>query len=149
MQAPNALVISPNGDQRLLPLTQEMVMLAPRTPEWEFHAAKPPKRWDLRFVVEDVRGQPVEVDANTWEYVLLKASDGLYDVAVHAPSIDDLDQETKQLAAEVAIEGVVGETARLRHIGGVEVVGQFNDLDRRKSTKLKYLGDHLKSLISS
>lgn len=138
----------PSGDKQLLQLTKEIVSIAPEIPEWEFHGAKPPKEWDLRFVVEDRRGKPVAVDASNWEYVLLKLPEGSFNVMVRAENLKDLDNDTKQVAAEIAVEGVVGEMTRLHRIAGVEVVREFNDIDRRKSTILKHLGDHLRSLTS-
>jgi hypothetical protein len=149
LEKPNALVISPNGDSDLLGLTREVVALSPRLADWEFHPAKPPKQWDLRFVVEDVDGTPVEVDANAWEYVLLRFPDGTFDIVVCAPNLEDGHQETRQRAAEVAIEGVLGEICKIEHVGGIEPVTAFEDKHKGKATNLKHLAAHMRSLLSA
>jgi len=148
LEKPNALVISPNGDSDLLGLTREIVALSPRLPDWEFHPAKPPKQWDLRFVVEDVDGTPVKVDANDWEYVLLRFPDGTFDIVLCAPNLEGVHEDTRQLAADVAVEGVLGEIRKLQYVRRVEAVTGLEEKHRGKCTKLKHLSHHLGSLVT-
>ncbi len=58
---PNALAISPSGQKDRLVITTEIVAAAPECPGWEFHPAKPPKNWDLKFFVEGYTGRPAIV----------------------------------------------------------------------------------------
>jgi hypothetical protein len=143
---PNALVLSPGGSMKLLDLTREIVGIAPELPDWEYHYAKPPKKWRLQYVVHDAEDKPVPIDASEWEYVLLKLPDGTFDVVVRAPNLQDMHEDVRQMAAEVAVEGMVGELSRLRHIAGIEVVIEWKEKYRGKATPLRHLGDHLQSL---
>jgi len=145
---PNALVISPGGTKERLQLCEEIVSVAPEIPEWEFHSVKPPKQWTLRFTVEDGRGNRLEIDASDWEYVLLKMPDGTFDLVIRAQNIPRLDEELRQVAAEVAVDGIVGESLRLRYIVDVDVVTEFDERHRQKATCIKHLGRHLISLVS-
>jgi hypothetical protein len=56
------LAISPNGDERALPLTQAIVSAAPSVPGWEFLPHRPKKSWDLHFEIEGDSG-PIDIDA--------------------------------------------------------------------------------------
>jgi len=146
LERPNALVISPNRNKMLLEISKRMVSLAPVHAEWEFCYAKPPKKWKLRFSVENTDGSRFDVDANEWEYVLLGFPDGTFDVTVCAPNLQEVTEKLRELAAEVSIEGVVGEMGMLRCITEIEVVTTFDEEHQGRSNSLQHLADHLSSL---
>ena len=83
----NALTISPSGRPEWLAVTTAIVNAAPDCDGWEFHPAKPPKDFDLRFTFEDRHGRPVDVDASGWQYVLLELPGGAFDIVVRTPSL--------------------------------------------------------------
>ncbi len=122
--APNALAISPNGQQKLLSMTHEIVCAAPKCDGWEFHSAKPPKNWNLRFVLEDDEARPVEIDANEWQYALLRFPDGTCDIVVQANNLP-YDEDLRHRAADIAVEGELGERAMLQFVQSLEVVVEF------------------------
>lgn len=142
----NALVVSPGGDKALLALTRGIVAAAPEIPNWEIHAAKPPKQWDFKFSVDRRNGDAATIDASGWEYVLLRFPDGSYQVELRAPDLMDLDEETRVVAAELAVEGTVGEATRLELIAGIDVLPAFEEDQAHKATNLKHLRDHLRVL---
>ena len=142
----NALVISPAGAPELLHLTEEVVKYAPALPEWEFHSAKPPKAWSLRFTLEGVDGASIDIDARSWEYVLFRDPDGKLDVLVHAPDLETVAEDLRLTAAEIAVEGVVGERVRLGRVGEIEVATHLDEELRDRATSLEELAAHVRSL---
>jgi len=144
----NALAFSPNGRKELLSVTKQIVALAPTCVGWEFHPAKPPKNWDLRFVVEDKHGNQVEVDATGWQYALLKFPDGTFDIVVHAPNLPD-DEDIRYQAADIAVEGQLGEQTMLQLIQNLDVVDEFEDDLVGKGNSVTVLAEHLASLLKS
>jgi hypothetical protein len=149
LMKPNALVISPNGDKDLLGLTTVIVQAAPETADWEFHCAKPAKSWNMQFRIHASDGSTVGIDATDWTYVLLEFPEGPFDLIVCAENLRDLASDTRQAALEIAVEGIIGEMARLQCIDAIDVVSELSDVDRRRSTLFKHLADHLNSLRHS
>ena len=125
--AENAFTLSPGGDRELLAETQTIVDAAPVVPGWEFHSAKPPRKWEPRFALHDADGEPFEVDATGWRCALLIYADGTHEVVVEAPNLASLPQDYQRWAAELALDGLLGERRRLEVIDDVTVVAEFSD----------------------
>jgi hypothetical protein len=147
--APNSsdsiLVISPGGRAELLPETKKVVDLAPACPGWRFFSAIPPKQWDRRFFMNDSEGTRVAVDASQWRYVLHKYPDGVFDIVIYAPDLAPLAEQDRITAAEIVLDGELGEEARLSLIDGIEIV--VAPVDRSvKTTPIAHVGDHLRRL---
>lgn len=128
--AENAFVLSPGGDRALLAEARAIVGAAPSLPGWEFHSAKPPKDWKPRFEIQDANGQPFEIDASSWRCVLLRHPDGVHEALVEASNLDSLPNDYRRWAAEITLDGLVGERRRLEIIDEVTVLEKF---DRRES----------------
>jgi len=145
----NALVISPHGDHDLLQNTKQIIAGAKDCEGWEFYYAKPPKEeeWELIFTFETTEGEMVDVDASPWEYTLLKYDDGMLEIIIKAPDLRELDESDKQIAAEIVLDGVLGEEVRMRTICRIEVVDEFDRPYRDKAGNIKYLSEHVKSLL--
>ena len=146
VDAPNALVISPGGNLELLPHTQRIVAEAPSIPDWEFHAAKPPKRWDLRFSFQLPDGRTCNADGRQWRYVLYKFPDGTFDIVIYARELAGCDARSQRLAALIALDGLLGEELRLRRLVEVEVQTDSNLNDDENASELAHLQDHLNRL---
>jgi len=144
---PNALVISPGGHIELLKVTKEIIDLAPDFIEWEFHHAKPPKVWDLKFSIQDENENEIEIDANDWQYVLLKYPDNKFEIILAAAQMQHLSEESKHLAAEIVLDGLLGEQKRMELIDVIDVVRQFEDNHKGKAGSIVNLLKHLDKLI--
>lgn len=135
-----AFVVSPNGNPEKLEITKAIVAAAPKVRGWEIHPAKPPKKWDLRFLIGD---EPI--DARQWRYALTGYNDGeFYDVTILAPDLGELTMKDQRIAGRLVVEGILGERVGLEKIGDVEVVHEANDESRFSS--ISVLSEHLRSL---
>lgn len=143
----NQLVISPAGDLNLLPITKEIVSYVKVIPGWEFHYAKPPKEWNFIFEFERDNGEVINIDASTWQYVLLRYEDGGFEVIIQIHDLDGLNEDGKLVASEILLDGILGEETRILYISYIDVVKSFNNLHMNKSNNIKYLGDHLKTSL--
>jgi hypothetical protein len=140
-----SLVLSPGGDRKLMELTTAMIDTAPDLAGWEFYAAKPPKAWDRRFSVSDEKGNEFEIDAADWSYCLLKHEEG-FEIIIRAPNMEEAPLEIQQTAAEVLIEGEIGEAARVKHVDYITVVKDFEKELENKASPIRALRDHLSQL---
>jgi hypothetical protein len=116
----NALVVTPGGRADLLPLTKQIISRAPACDGWQFYAAKPPKQWNLRFTVE-AGGSEIPIDASSWRHVLYKYPDGLFDIVVLATNESRLSDDIRAMAAEIVVEGQIGEELRIRLVNAIDV----------------------------
>jgi hypothetical protein len=147
----NLLVISPGGDERLLEDTKIIIGTSKACENWEYYYATPPKgkEWNLLFDLETDEGEIVEVDASRWEYTLLEYEDGMFEIIIKALDLPLLDESDKQTAAEILLDGLLGEEVRMRIICGIEIVDEFEKLYKDKAGNIKNLSDHLNQLIKN
>jgi hypothetical protein len=142
----NQLVISPKGDLDLLPYTKEIISYAKNIPGWEFHYAKPPKQWELIFDYEKNNGHRIRIDASRWRYVLLMYDDGMFEIIIQTRDLHELNENEKLTVAEILVDGILGEETRMIDICNLDIVEEFDDDYKNKSSDIKNLYDHFKSL---
>lgn len=142
----NALIISPNGNVDLLQDTKEIVKNAKDCAGWEYYYAKPVKDWELIFDFETSEEEVVEVDASKWEYVLLQYEDGMFEIIIKVSGLRQLNESDKQVAAEVLLDGVLGEETRMQTVCAIDVVEEFDKEYREKASNIRNLPAHLKTL---
>jgi hypothetical protein len=143
------LVISPGGDRDLLPLAREIVAQAPPLPGWEYAPARPPKEWDLRASLEYDGVGTIFLDARGWRYALLKHPDGMFEIEICAPELAYYDEDVKQVAAGIILDGELGEDARLDHIAVIKVVAEFDGRLADSANPLGVLKDQWTELTGS
>lgn len=142
----NALVISPNGDFTMLEYTKKIVARAIPCNDWEYYYAKPPKKWDMKFDYETGNGQNINIDASSWEYVLLRYDDRKFDIKIKPDIFSQIGYEDKLVIAEILLDGILGEEKRMRLINFVDVVREFEAGDKRGINDINTLADHISSL---
>ncbi len=142
----SVLALTPSGDPLLLAETRKIVAIAPDCPGWEFYPAKPPKRWFRRYVLHHEDGSEKTVDASGARYVLLMYPDGVFDVSIADRNLAALPESLRQTAAEVLLDGELGEEGRIALIHSVEVVAEFDEQMQQKSSSIESLGKHLRSI---
>lgn len=133
------LAISPDGDERALPLIQAIVSAAPPVDGWEFLPHRPKKSWDLRFEIEGDSG-PIDIDARTWSFVAYRYPDGLHDLVVSVGDEAKLAPGDRELAVRIAVEGQLGEQALLTKINELEAVVELSTEQVSRSRPLVDLG---------
>lgn len=147
--AENMLVISPAGRIELLSQTEAIISKAPKLDGWEFYPAKPSKKWALVFDLYDESGGSTRIDASSWEYILLKYDDGFFEIIIKASDIEKLDVAERQSAAEILLDGVLGEKTRILTISKIDVVSFFEEKYGNKGSSIKYLAEHIGKLVAN
>ncbi|MGS2764256.1 hypothetical protein [Sinomicrobium sp. M5D2P9] len=142
----NMLIISPGGDIELLEESEKIIKQSPSLVGWEFLSHKPAKNWDFKFSIEDQDNIKRIIDASTWEYVLIKFSDGTYDIVIRANGISKLNSNDKYMATDIVLESILGERMSLRLIKNTELVDSFSKDDFPKKSSIRYLKEHLLKL---
>ena len=132
-QKPWQFVVSPNLDKGLLAKTQEMVAVAPELPDWEFYPTRQPKEWDYRVELNsDDPNQIIEIDASSWEFVLLRYPDGLREVLLYSGNLPTLNKNDRWQAAAIVLESLIGEESMMTKIDEFDLV---SDLEPRFSER--------------
>lgn len=144
--AENALAISPDGDPGLLPLTRRIVAMAPRLGRWEFHPARPPRAECLEFSIGTSSGDEIDVDAQSWRYVLFEFPDKTFDIVIEQQNLADVTADNRYTAAVVLLDALLGEGKRLLRIREVEPVAALNPQQGKKANPIAVLPEHLDSL---
>jgi hypothetical protein len=147
--AENALVISPDGKPEWLPVTRDIVAMAPAIPGWEFHHARPPKQWDLQFAIECSSGEMLEIDARTWRYVLFEFPDGTFDLVIEQPNLVSAEHDDRWLACMILVDGLLGEATRLTFITDMDPVLTLPLEIAGNATPIGRLPTHFDSVLQS
>lgn len=101
---PWQLVISPNLDLDLLQKARKIVSSAPVLDSWEFYSARRPKNWDYKLLMERSEGgDPIQLDASGWGFVLLQYPDGAREVLLRAHNLPALNDDERWQAAARAL----------------------------------------------
>jgi hypothetical protein len=69
----------------------------------------------------------------------------MFEIIIKAPDIEVLNEDDKVAAAEIVLDGILGEEARLNKIDTIEVVSEFEKEYQSKASKIQYLAAHLKT----
>ena len=144
----SALVLSPSGDKELLRLTKAMVSLAPNRNDWEFYPAKPPKRWEKRFTLETNTGTGLSIDASSWHYALYRFPDDTFKIVISAPELCKLTELLKFTAAEIVLDGELGEEARIKWMSEIEILEDSDNCDVDCEHSIGSLRNHIAALTS-
>ncbi|WP_131537265.1 hypothetical protein [Pedobacter nototheniae] len=142
----NMLVISPGGDLDLLSQTKEIVSYAIPCDGWEFYYAKQPKQWEEKFIFQKDNNQTIEIDCSSWQYVLLKYQDGMFEIIIKAPNITNLNFDEQLSVSEILLDGVLGEELRMLSIADIDVVNDFEEEYKGKGSIIQVLKNHLLKL---
>lgn len=143
---PSALVITPDGAVGEIEKCRRIVALAPTIEGWEFHSARPPRQWDLRFMIERDAGGFMNIDARGWRYVLFRFPDHTFDIVLEAHNLDKATSQERYRAAVVLLDGILGEIRRLKRIKGIDIVISLTQEQETSASAIEVLGEHLESL---
>jgi len=120
------LVISPNVDLNMLPTARKIVSAAPVLDGWEFYSARRPKNWDYKLLMERSEGgNPVQLDASDWGFVLLQYPEGARELLLRANNLPTLNDDERWQAAAMTLESILDEEELLNKISEFEIVSQL------------------------
>ena len=123
---PLRLVISPNVDLNMLPTARKIVSAAPVLDGWEFYSARRPKNWDYKLLMERSEGgNPVQLDASDWGFVLLQYPEGARELLLRANNLPTLNDDERWQAAAMTLESILDEEELLNKISEFEIVSQL------------------------
>lgn len=145
----NALTLSPGGNLELLPYTKEIISIAQGCEDWEYYYARQPKEWEMIFYLERKNGNTVEINAARWEYLSLRYDEGIYTILLKFVQSEQLSDDDKLLAAEIAIDGMLGEERRMLFIDEIEIVEEFEAPNKKNVSSFKDLAPHFNGLLPS
>lgn len=131
----NFLALSPRGSREILQITRSVIRQAPDLGNWEFYPAKPRRSWDLIFSLM-VNGGMVEVNANFWEFVAYKFSDGVCDL-LFKPNQFNLPKEYLYWAANIIVDGELGEEERINSIANIDIIDDWSKKEAPLVRKLE------------
>jgi hypothetical protein len=148
LEAECALAISPDGDVDWLPITTRIVALAPELPRWEFHPARQ-ARPQLELSVEGDDGEPIEIDAHRWRYVLIRFPDGIFDIIVEQNDLAEASEDERYAATVALLDGLLGEATMLARIQGIEPVAKLSSEHSAQASAIVDLPAHLAALLDA
>jgi hypothetical protein len=138
-----------NGKQTNLTIAKRVLSKSPELRYWEFHAGKPPKKWDFKFLMYNTIGHSVMIDASKWRYSLVAFNNGeFYDISILAPEILRLDENAKLQAIHIVLDSVLGEEIALTKFDRIELKSPFSENEYESSSAIQDLREHLLYLDS-
>lgn len=139
--------ISPNLDIDKLSYTKQIIDMAPQCDGWCFLPSKPVKTdWKGIWKMKNELGKEIHVDSNSWRYILYALEDGTFYTDVVISDIDG-NTDTQYMAVDIAFTGYLGEENYMYFIKNTKIVSQFEDETNDKSTSLRFIKNHIESII--
>jgi hypothetical protein len=120
--AARQFTISPNMDRELRDTAQQIVSSAPVLAHWEFYAARMPKEWNYKLLIENHDSHPLELDASDWTFVLLSDRDDKYQVLLNGSNLPRLTATQRWQAAADILCNVAGEESVMETVSDFELV---------------------------
>jgi len=117
---PHTFTISPNGNPKMLRRSEAIMGEAPELDKWEFFAAKPAQDWDFQIEMFDSFMEKRKIDASEWEYVLRMTAEQKIRVLIYAENIDFLDDDDRMVAADFALNNMIGEMDKIYFVESIE-----------------------------
>ena len=137
---PWQLVISPNLNRDLRQKAQEIVSQAPELEGWEFYPARRPKDWNYKVLMERSNGgEPLQLDASGWSFVLLQYPDGVKEVLLQGTNLPTLNDDERWQAAAITLESILGEDVVMDRINEFDLVDKLEPRFAEKQRPIQHL----------
>lgn len=139
------LVLSSNGDNKILKQSEEIISTAPTIHGWSILNFKPRKDRFLIVQIYDPEKGLTEYDLEKCQYKITKYEND-FDIDIASPNdLGVTDNKLRDLG-EISVINALGERVYLSHIGSVGVIQQ--ELDIFDGIPMKYLRQHFDQLIA-
>jgi len=147
---PNFLAFTLNGDLGNVQLAQEIIKAAPKIPGWEFRVGRPARPYSDRMVFYCSQGQTLEVELQTWRYVLTAFDRGkFFDIAITSKQSLPIDQKLRDQILLTALQGAIGEFGVLQWIDRIQFEEFPDEQWEERATPFRHLADHLANLTGA
>ncbi|MBU2018152.1 MAG: hypothetical protein KJ941_00785 [Bacteroidetes bacterium] len=143
------LTISPNGNQNMLQVSQQIMDIAPEHMNWLFYASKPAKSWNRQFTIYDSYMDELFIDASSWHYIIFEEPDGKLELVLEAQNLPHIDPEVAETAAEQFVLQEIGELIRIQHVASLVLVPMLENEDQALKTPISELKEHLEEIIKA
>jgi len=138
---PHRFTISPNGNAKMLRLSEAIIGEAPELPYWNFFPAKPAVDWDFTFKMYDSFMLQQTIDAAEWRFICRITPDRKLNVLFYAKNIGFLDEADKEYAANFVLNQIIGEMDKIYFIDSVSFMKMAEDThkeDLKLLTEFKF-----------
>lgn len=134
--------LSPNGDEDLLFITEQIIAEAPTFLAWKFHAGRPAKVWDRKFTIYDHEMEIQEVDASNWHYVAFLDSKNKIELIIEVGDLH-FEEEIIERAVYVFLNNEIGERQLINDISSIQIVAELEPEDAKVKYSIVDLKEHL------
>ena len=144
---PHTLTISPNGNSKLLRLSQAIIGEAPDSVYWEFFAAKPVRDWDFIMEMYDAFMVKQTVDTAEWEYLFRMTPEFKLRILLYAENIDSVDDDEKKSASDFVVDSIIGEADRIDFVDSIEFISFVDETQEEDIKSLLEMKVEFESLL--
>lgn len=138
------MTLSPNGDKKLLEISQRIIEHAPTQLEWAFNSSKPAKVWERAFTVYNNNMDEVHIDASAWHYIAQEEKDQKIKLIFEAKNIQHLDEETAETAANLFLVQEIGEKTKIVRVSSVAIVHELESGYQEIKSSINELKNHFR-----
>ena len=143
------LLLSPNGDEELLKITQQVMTNAPEHMDWLFYSSRPAKTWNRQILIYDELHDELIIDASNWHYLVFDDEDEKLAIVLEATNLTSIDSNLTETAAAEFLIKELGELNWILQIGSVEVVSSVENEHEEIKNHISELKEHLAELQSN
>lgn len=146
----NSLALTLNGDLGNMEIAREIIKTAPDLHEWEFRVGRPARPYSDRMDFYCPQGQPLEVELQTWRYVLTAFDDGkFFDIAITSKQSLPMELKLREQILLTALQGAIGEIGVLQWIDRIQFEEFPDEQWEERATPFRHLADHLANLTGA
>jgi hypothetical protein len=143
-----SLALALNGNLANVSIAEQVVSQAPPVENWEFHAGRPPKEWDFKFVMTNQRGQRVNLDASNWHYLLVGFKNySFFDITIVAHNLPRMDDTARRQAANIVLQSILGERMVLELFDDIMIMATIGKEERERMSNITLLSQHMSDLL--
>lgn len=136
------LVISPNSNRDLFKITKQIMAACPTSTQWQFFDSIPPTG-ELVVSLYNADMDVCTVDTRSWEMILEPDEDGRDYVQILAENMDQLDEDTRLIAVDLALTNILGEALKINHLSGFNLVDELEINQHGKACTMETLAEVL------
>jgi len=144
---PHRFTISPNGNEKMLWITEAIIGEAPRLDQWDFHPAKPAIDWDFIIEVYDDFLRKQTVNTSEWSYLLRMTPDKKLRLLLYAEDFNFVDEEDKMMAANLVVNNCIGEANKIYFVESIVFMDHLTDYELEALRLLPNLKAEFEELI--
>lgn len=135
-------VISPNSNRDLFKITKQIIASCPAASQWQFFDSIP-ATGKLTVSLYNADMDICTVDTQSWEMILEPDEDGRDYVQILAENMDQLDEDTRLIAVDLALTNILGEALKINHLSGFDLVDELEINQHGRACTMEKLAEVL------